>query len=116
MNDTTRGTFYTPARLQAFLDRSKAKSDEQARAGNLPRRVRTNAYETIWAVSSRTEGGQYWLVTESKQGELACDCYASGRCWHVYHVSRALAGEIGRLEHTPRPAINVSAAFLSGKA
>jgi site-specific DNA recombinase len=36
-NDTTSARFLSPARLQSFMDRSVAKSDEQCRAGNLPR-------------------------------------------------------------------------------
>jgi hypothetical protein len=38
-NATTSRQVLTPTRLQSFLDRSTAKSDEQARAGNLPRIV-----------------------------------------------------------------------------
>jgi hypothetical protein len=113
-NATTSRQFLTPARLQSFMDRSVAKSDEQCCAGNLPRVARRNADETVWTVASRTEGGVYYLLTESKDGELSCDCPAD-RCWHKVHVARAIAGEIGRLERRPRPVVEVSAAFLSGR-
>jgi hypothetical protein len=112
--EPARRSYHSPARLVSFMDRSIAKSDEQCRAGNLPRVARRNAVETVWTVASRTEGGVYYLLTENRDGELSCDCPAD-RCWHKVHVARAIAGEIGTLERKPRPAVEVSAAFLSGK-
>jgi len=92
---------------QSRFDRATARSDEQARLGNLPRVVRTDATATVWAVCSRGEAGHVHLVTESASGEMSCECVATGPCWHLRHVSRALAGEIGTL--APKPRIDISA-------
>lgn len=90
----------SPARRQAMLDRARAKSCEQVGVNNLPRVVRRNQRETVWAVASRTEGGVIYLVHEVG-GELCCDCPADHSCWHLQHVSRALSGEIGHTEAKP---------------
>lgn len=95
------------ARMARMLDRATAKSDEQARAGNLPRVVRRGFGEVIWCVASRTEGGVYYLLRESDEGEITCDCPASVLCWHRVHVGRALAGVIGTLENAHRPPMTI---------
>lgn len=91
---------------QSMLDRATARSDEQARLGNLPRVVRQSPRETVWAVCSRGEAGHVHLVTEHASGELTCECVASGPCWHLRHVHRAIGGEIGTL--APRPRVDIS--------
>jgi hypothetical protein len=106
----------TPEQMQALFDRSLAKSDEQARAGNLPRLLRHNAAgDAVFSVASRTTGGAIYLLVAEPNG-VACDCQALGYCWHVAHVERAIAGEIGMVIVQPRPLVPASAAALSGKA
>lgn len=95
--------------------RGLAKSDEQARARNLPRLLGRGALadeatgEVIgrrleYSVASRTTGGTVYIVfVELPTGEkprVRCTC-AGGEvgvdCWHRLHVMRALAGHIGQL-------------------
>ena len=105
----------SPARRRAMLDRSFAKSIEQVAVNNLPRVIRQNPHEAVWAVASRTEGGVIYLLTQSREGELACDCPADGLCWHKAHVSRAIEGIIGHHAAPARPRLLVDALTLSGK-
>jgi hypothetical protein len=91
-NVTTSPRFLTPARRRAMLDRAAAKSAEQVAANNLPRELRRNAHERVWAVASRTEAGVIWLVTEADDGEIG------------YHAAPA------------RPRLLVDARLLSGRA
>jgi hypothetical protein len=87
------------AQHQARIDRAFAKALEQARVGNLPTAITARAWSngvTRWrySVASRTTGGDVWLVDlTDTHGTLttACDCPATGVCWH-----RAAA----RLAHT----------------
>lgn len=106
----------TPEQMQALFDRSLAKSDEQARAGNLPRLLRhTPAGEPVYSVASRTTGGAVYLLVVEAGGAVTCDCQAAGYCWHRHHVERAIAGEIGQVVVTPRPIVGITAAMLCGK-
>ena len=116
MNVSHQPRVRTESALHATFDRSLAKSDEQARAGTLPRLIRQGAGYAVWSVSSRTVGGSVYLVEAALNGDTGCDCQAAGWCWHRTHVERAQAGHIGAfvLAHpTPLPAI--SAAMLAGK-
>jgi hypothetical protein len=84
--------------------RALAKSDEQARTGNLPRLVeRTGSGLTrTFAVGSRGSANLYLVSISSPSHEedyyAGCEC-AAGKvprlCWHVVHVVRALDGTIG---------------------
>jgi hypothetical protein len=116
MNVTQPARTRTPVQRRAALDRALTKSVEQVAVNNLPRVLRVNPTERVWAIGSRTEGGVIWLVTESPEGELRCDCPAeSSACWHLTHVARALSGAIGYHAAPARPRLIVDAATLSGK-
>jgi len=85
---------YSPARNQALRDKARAKSLEQVALNNLPRLVRDDVAGEAWSVHSRTNG-DVWIVTLDRDtGEMWCTCPA-GQCWHLAHVQRARAGEIG---------------------
>ena len=104
------------SRDAAYL-RAQAKSDEQARAGNLPRLVKVqHGADTLggaagawtFTVAGRGDGSIYIVAVAGSLVEpfpqaapalaVACSCPA-GRvprlCWHVVHVLRALDGAIG---------------------
>ena len=104
VNATTTTPAPAMSRHERFILRATAKSDEQARAGNLPRLVRADVERRVWAVGSRTEGGTYWLLAEQADGQVFCDCPALGPCWHQLHLSRALSGEVGVLAPQRRSA------------
>jgi hypothetical protein len=99
-----------------MLDRALAKSMEQVAANNLPRVLRQNPREVVWGVASRVEAGVVYLVTQSPDGQLACDCPAESICWHLCHVDRAIRGEIGHTAvRLPRLTINLLDIQLTGK-
>ncbi len=91
--------------LRPRFDRMIAKSEEQTRAGNLPRMLRLLPQQPngdlvqIWSVSSRTVAGEIRIVevtqpTDGRAPSVTCDCPASEHCWHQVHVLRALSGEV----------------------
>ncbi len=91
--------------LRPRFDRMIAKSEEQTRAGNLPRMLRLLPQQPngdlvqIWSVSSRTVAGEIRIVevtqpTDGRAPSVTCDCPASEHCWHQMHVLRAINGEV----------------------
>lgn len=109
-------TTMRPARTR--FDRMIAKSEEQTRAGNLPRLLRTLPQQPngdlvqIWSVSSRTVAGEIHIVevaqpTDGRPPLITCDCPAVEYCWHQMHVLRAMNGEVP-FYRTPERTLDVT--------
>jgi hypothetical protein len=95
----------TTAPRRAAFDRMVAKSEEQVRAGNLPRLLRVLPQRPngdvieVWSVGSRQTAGEIHIVevslhTDGRPPSVTCDCPAERYCWHMVHVLRALNGEV----------------------
>lgn len=92
---------------QNRIDRAYSKALEQARTGNVPTAITARAWSngiTRWrySVASRTTGGAVWLVDlTDTHGTLvtACDCPATGICWHRASARLAHTGQL--LAHRP---------------
>jgi hypothetical protein len=111
-------TTMTAPRRTSF-DRMIAKSEEQVRAGNLPRLLRTLPQQPngdviqVWSVGSRLTAGEIHIVevcqptTDGRALVARCDCPAERHCWHQAHVLRALNGEVPFYRAPDRP-LNVT--------
>jgi hypothetical protein len=108
----------TIAPRRTFFDRMIAKSEEQVRAGNLPRILRSlpqapnGDLVQVWSVASRQTAGEIHIVevvqpTDGREVTLRCDCPAEHHCWHQAHVLRALNGEVPFFRTPERP-VNVT--------
>jgi hypothetical protein len=95
----------TTAPRRTSFDRMVAKSEEQVRAGNLPRLLRilpqppSGAAVQVWSVGSRQTAGEIHIVevtlpTDGRPSATACDCPSERHCWHQIHVLRAINGEV----------------------
>jgi hypothetical protein len=90
------------AQQQSRIDRAYAKALEMARVGNVPTAISARAWSngiTRWrySVASRTTGGAVWLVDlTDTHGTLAtaCDCPATGVCWHRASARLAHTGQL----------------------
>ncbi|MCC6627136.1 MAG: hypothetical protein IT340_07005 [Chloroflexi bacterium] len=102
------------APCRTFFDRMIAKSEEQVRAGNLPRLLRTLPEQPngdvvqVWSVGSRQTAGEIRIVetyqpTDGRPLLTRCDCPAERHCWHQAHVLRALNGEVPFFRTPDRP-------------
>lgn len=115
-------TTATAPRRTAF-DRMVAKSEEQVRAGNLPRLLRVLPQQPngdvieVWSVGSRQTAGAIHIVevslhTDGRPPSAACDCPAERYCWHKVHVLRALNGEVPYYR-TPERTLNATRQLVS---
>src|SRR4051812_11062879 len=84
--DSTMATT-TVAPRRTFFDRMVAKSEEQVRAGNLPRWLRSLPQASngdltqVWSVASRQTAGEVHIVevvqpTDGREVVVNCDCPA----------------------------------------
>lgn len=120
----------TTAPRRTFFDRMVAKSEEQVRAGNLPRLLRVLPRQPngeaiqVWSVGSRQTAGEIHIVEVNQPtdgGDLAtvvrCDCPSERHCWHQVHILRAMNGEVPYYrtpDRTPIATRQIASAVLPG--